>query len=116
MATSYLVFDGECGFCRKWVRHMRTWFRKHPTPIAYQSVDLLSFGLTADQCKEAVQFVSGRGEISSGSDAAARVLITAGFPYSIAGWVMLAPGVSHIAQYAYKWVANNRHRFSGDPL
>ena len=116
MATSYLVFDGECGFCRKWVRHMTTWFSKHPTPIAYQSADLFSLGLTAEQCKEAVQYVSSRGEISSGSDAAARVLIHAGFPYLIAGWAMLIPGVSTIAQSAYKWVANNRHWFSGDPL
>jgi hypothetical protein len=29
---------------------------------------------------------------------------------------MLVPGIRNIAQYAYKWVANNRHRFSGDPL
>jgi predicted DCC family thiol-disulfide oxidoreductase YuxK len=116
MATSYLVFDGECGFCRKWVRHMTSWFSKHPTPVAYQSADLFALGLTADQCKEAVQYVSERGEISSGSDAAARVLIHAGFPYLIAGWVMLVPGIRNIAQYAYKWVANNRYRFSGDPL
>jgi len=26
------------------------------------------------------------------------------------------PGIRNIAQYAYKWVANNRYRFSGDPL
>ena len=69
-----------------------------------------------EQCKEAVQYVSERGEISSGSDAAARVLIHAGFPYLIAGWIMLVPGIRNIAQYAYKWVANNRYRFSGDPL
>ena len=115
-AHGLLIFDGECGFCRRWVRHMTSWFAKHPTPIAWQQANLGDLGLTAEQCNAAVQFVSADLRISSGSDAAARVLIVAGLPFNIAGFIMLAPGVRIIAQWAYRWVANNRRRFKGDPL
>mgnify|MGYP006285680589 FL=1 len=94
---------------------MTTWFKRHPQPIAWQSADLVSLGLTSDECKTAVQFVASGGRISSGAAAAARVLIVAGFPFSIAGRFMLLPGIRSIASAAYRWVANNRHRFKGDP-
>ena len=95
---------------------MTTWFSQHPAPVAWQDTDLASLGLTAEQCDTAVQFVSIDRRISSGSDAAARVLIVAGFPFNIAGRIMLLPGISFIAQSVYKWVANNRRRFKGDPI
>lgn len=110
-----LVFDGECGFCRRWVRHMNEWFRRHPDTIAWQRADLASLHLTAEQCSQAVQFVDARGRVSGGSDAAARVLIVAGFPFNVAGRLMLLPGVRSVASATYKWVARNRHRFTGDP-
>jgi len=107
-ARGLLIFDGECGFCRRWVRFMTSWFAKHPTPVAWQQANLGELGLTPEQCNAAVQFVSADLRISSGSDAAARVLIVAGLPFNIAGFVMLLPGVRNIAQWAYRWVANNR--------
>ena len=116
VARGLLIFDGECDFCRRWVRYMTSWFAKHPTPIAWQQADLGELGLTPEQCNAAVQFVSPDLRISSGSDAAARVLIVAGLPFNIAGRIMLAPGVRNIAQWAYRWIANNRRRFKGDPL
>lgn len=114
-ASGLLVFDGDCGFCRRWIRRMRAWFRRHPDAVAWQHADLVALGLTEQQCREAVQFVDASGRVWSGGDAAAQVLRVAGFPYSVAGGVMLLPVVKSIAQRAYKWVANNRHRFKGDP-
>lgn len=84
--------------------------------MAWQQADLAALGLTADRCREAVQFVDSDLRVSSGSDAAARVLLVAGFPYSVAGAIMLAPGVRTLAQAVYRWVAANRHRFKGDPV
>lgn len=113
-ARGLLVFDGECGFCRRWVRHMDEWFTRHPDPVAWQVTDLAALGLTAQQCSEAVQFVSRDMEVSGGSDAVARVLIIAGMPYSVAGRIMLLPVMRGAAGAAYRWVARNRHRFRGD--
>lgn len=112
--TGVLVYDGDCGFCRKWIRRMRAWFSTHPEAVPWQETDLAELGLSEDQCRLAVQFVDTAGVVWSGSDAAAQVLRVAGLPYSIAGRVMLLPGVRQIAQWAYAWVARNRHRFTGD--
>ena len=111
-----LVYDGECGFCRRWVRRMQTWFPRHPVAVAWQVAGLDELGLTVDQCRAAVQFVDGDRRVWGGSDAAARVLVVAGLPWSIAGRLMLVPGIRPVAQAAYGWVAANRHRFKGDPL
>ena len=111
-----LIFDGECGFCRRWVNNMTSWFTKHPTPIAWQNANLPELGLTPEQCSAAVQFVDANLKVSSGSDAAARVLIVAGFPYNVAGRIILVPGIRSMAQATYRWVANNRHRFKGDTV
>lgn len=113
-AHGLLVFDGECGFCRRWVRHMNEWFDRRPAAVAWQHTDLETLGLTAQQCATAVQFVDTQLRVSSGADAAARVLVVAGFPYSFAGRIMLLPGVRVITRAAYRWVAANRHRFRGD--
>lgn len=111
-----LIYDGECGFCRRWIRRMRTWFRRHPTAVSWQETDLGKFGVTEQQCREAVQYVDSQGRVWSGSDAAAQVLRVAGFPYSLAGRVMLWPLIRSVAQRTYAWVARNRHRFHGDPM
>lgn len=76
----------------------------------------MSLGLTEDSCRQSVQFVDDSMHVSSGSDAVARVLNVAGFPFAIAGRVMLLPFVRGISGAAYRWVADNRHRFRGDPL
>lgn len=95
---------------------MRSWLGTHPVAVAWQDTDLHALGLTAEECKAAVRFVDADLRVSAGSDAAARVLIVAGFPWSAAGWLMLAPGIRTVAQAAYRWVAANRHRFKGDPI
>ena len=110
-----IVFDGQCGFCRRWIRYMNR-FKRHPDSVAWQQTDLLELGLTAEQCMAAVQWIGPTGVIASGSDAAARVLIVAGLPWSIVGRIMFAPGLRAIMQRAYRWVANNRYRFRGDPI
>lgn len=67
-----LVFDGDCGFCRRWVRHMNQWFRRHPDSVVWQSADLATLGLTPEQCTTAVQFVDAHARVSGGADAVAR--------------------------------------------
>lgn len=114
--TGLVVFDGQCGFCRRWIRHMREWFRHHPEAVAWQDADLAALGLTVEQCTVAVQFVDSELRTWSGSDAVARILIVAGVPFNLAGRAILLPGVRSIARAAYRWVADNRHRFKGDPV
>lgn len=115
MQGGTLFFDGECGFCRRSVRIMRERVARCPEAVAWQSVDLSRFGLTAQQCAEAVQYADRRGRVFGGADAVAHVLVDAGLPWSPLGRVMLLPGIIHVARAAYRWVAANRRRFRGDP-
>ena len=95
---------------------MNEWFSRRPDAVAWQTTDLTSLGLTETQCRDAVQFVSRGMKVSAGADAAARVMIVAGFPWALAGRIMLLPGVRSVARAVYRWVARNRRRFRGDPV
>ena len=115
MAGSVLIFDGECGFCRRSVRILRSRVRRVPTVVAWQSIDPSDYGTTEAACREAVQHVGSDGRVRGGADAVARLLTEAGLPWVVIGRAMSLPGVIHAARPAYRWVARNRHRFRGDP-
>ncbi len=110
-----LIYDGECGFCRLWVRRLRRLMRRAPECLPFQDAPLEQFGLTREQCSVAVQYVDKRGRVSAGSDAVARLFIGAGSLWFVPGWLMVVPGVRQISQASYRWVARNRHRFKGAP-
>lgn len=115
MDVPVLVFDGNCGFCRRSVRVMSERIRRHPVARPWQSLDLRAYGLTEEQCSTAVQYVDRKSRTHSGADAVAHVLIDAGLPWSLPGRVMCAPGIILACRAAYRWVADNRSRFRGDP-
>ena len=110
-----LVFDGNCGFCRRSVRVMTERIRRHPVAVPWQSLDLHAHGLTEEQCSTAVQYVDKKSRTHSGADAVAHLMIDAGLPWSVPGNLMRIPGIIHLFRAAYMWVANNRSRFRGDP-
>lgn len=116
MATSVLIYDGDCGVCTKLSRFVTTGVRSEPTDFAvsaYQDADLESLGLTAEQCDEALQWVSSTGRVSSAQDAVARVLLAGRVPFRPLGAIILIPGINAVAGAVYRWVALNRHRLPG---
>jgi predicted DCC family thiol-disulfide oxidoreductase YuxK len=115
VADAVLIFDGECGFCRRSVRILRARVRRVPRIVAWQSIDPAQYGTTEEACRTAVQHVGTDGRVRGGADGIARLLVEAGWPWLVPGRVMSVPGVIHISRAAYRWVARNRHRFRGDP-
>jgi predicted DCC family thiol-disulfide oxidoreductase YuxK len=111
MAT--LVFDGDCGFCTRSVDLMPKSIRRRTTVVPYQRADLAALGLTAEQCAEAVQWVSDDGSHASGHAAAARALQQGSLLWRILGTVLLIPPLSWLAAGIYRLVANNRMRLPG---
>lgn len=107
-----LVFDGQCGFCRRCVDLMRRILRYHPQVVAWQEADLTELGLTPERCQDAVQWVSeirGNGrEHLAAADAIGRVLRNAGGGWRIIGVIMMLPGVHWLAGVTYRWVARSR--------
>jgi predicted DCC family thiol-disulfide oxidoreductase YuxK len=118
-----LVFDGDCGFCTTSARLLVRWvLRGRPTsaerpaePLVepWQRLDLAELGLTADQCRSAVQWVDQAGQVASGHEAVAAVL-RAGHPvWRPIGALLTAPGFGWLAGRLYSWISDHRYALPG---
>lgn len=107
-----LVFDGDCAFCTS-SAHLLERIGPEAEIVAWQLADLDELGVTAAQATEAVQWVEVDGTVRSGHEAIAAVLRTAGWPWRLAGRVLLLPGISTLAAATYRLIARNRHRLPG---
>ena len=110
------LYDGDCGFCTASAMFLR---RHVPTParvVAWQDVDLAPLGVTAEQCRSAVQHVANR-RVSAGPVAVADLLRTAtgarAIGWRILGRLLRTRPVLLLAWPVYRLVARYRHRLPG---
>ena len=106
------VFDGDCAFCTS-AAHLLERIGPEAEIVAWQFADLDQLGITVVQASEAVRWIDTDGVVRSGHEAIAAALGTAGWPWRIAGRVILLPVVSPLAAATYRLVARNRHRLPG---
>lgn len=113
-APPVLVYDGDCGICTKLSGVARRFVMpRRGTVVASYDLDLEHYGLTTEQCLEALQFVDERGRVHSAQDAVARLLLAGAPWWKPLGAVLLLPGVHALAGAGYRWVARNRYRLPG---
>ena len=109
-AAPLFVFDGDCGFCRKW----STWLQRHigdaATFVPSQSIDIGAFGLTPDDVATASYWVDERGRTYRGNRSFARALRHAGLGWRLAAALSDLPGVRLLTATIYRAVVRNRHR------
>src|SRR5450759_763793 len=110
-----LVCDGDCGLCTTSARWLHRWVvRDGSTTIApWQHLDLGELGLTADQCRAAVQWVGQDGNLASGHEAIAATLRAGCLVWRPVGALLVAPGFSWLAARVYSWVAAHRYALPG---
>jgi predicted DCC family thiol-disulfide oxidoreductase YuxK len=111
-----LVFDGDCGVCSSAARLVSGRLRRRGSDFAvepWQRLDLDAYGLTPQQCSEALRWVAADGAVSTAQDAVARCLLACRAWVRPAGAVLLVPGIRQVAGLVYRWVARNRHRLPG---
>jgi predicted DCC family thiol-disulfide oxidoreductase YuxK len=108
-----LIFDGDCAFCSSSVRWGERHIRRMPAAQPYQFTDLEPFGLTADECNLAVQYVEPDGRVHSAEDAVSALLVDAGKGWRVLGRAMRLPGLHWLSGVIYRWVARNRSRLPG---
>ena len=109
--TATFVYDGDCSFCTTCARFVE---RRVPTRarlIPWQFADLDALGLTAEQCRQSVQWV-GDGT-AAGPDAIALLLSDAGRWWTVPGAVLRRRPVQRAAWPVYRWVAGHRHLLPG---
>ncbi len=102
-ARPLLIYDGECGFCRRWIDR---WKRKSGDRIDYrpsQEVDEFP-ELPREQFQESVVLIETDGAVYSGAEAVFRSLGRE--------WLYRLPSVAPVSEWAYRLVARNRQFFS----
>ena len=113
MSRARLIYDGECGFCTWSAAKARRWVRVDADVVAWQSAPLREWGLTPQECADAVQWVGSRHERRSGARAVAAALQSGAQPWRFIGSVLDTPAMRGPAQRVYQWVAKHRHRLPG---
>jgi predicted DCC family thiol-disulfide oxidoreductase YuxK len=105
------VYDGACGFCRRWAAWLARRLPVGTTLVASQEIDdLARYGLSPDAVRAASYWIDARGTPHRGAASFAHALRHARAPWRAVGWVLRAPLVRTLADRAYVIVVRNRHR------
>jgi len=108
-----LIFDGDCGFCTTAVRWLERTMPRVPTTAPFQWTDLAAFGLTEEEARSRVWFVTG-GRRYGGAGAVAALLRGQPIPaLRVLGWLATVPPWSWAAAAGYRLVARYRYRLPG---
>jgi lipase maturation factor 1 len=106
-----LIYDGDCGFCRRWILRWNSLTRDAVDYAPYQEVQKDFPEITLKQFQSSVQLVEPNGEITSGAESVYRSLAYAQkkWPY----WMYRnVPGCRPLSDRFYQVVARNRSTFS----
>ncbi|MCI0401066.1 MAG: lipase maturation factor family protein [Gammaproteobacteria bacterium] len=110
-----LIYDGDCGSCRYWIRY---WAKLTGDAIQYEPYQAVGDefpDIPPHDFKRAIQFVSPDGKICSGAEASYRTL---SFAKGQGFWLWLykyLPGFSWVSELVYLFLSRHRplfHRIS----
>ncbi|MGW7262165.1 thiol-disulfide oxidoreductase DCC family protein [Streptomyces sp. NPDC054842] len=108
-----LVFDGDCGFCTRAVDILRRLVKPRCEAVPWQRADLAALGTDRHRAQYEALWVTPTGTVYGGVQAVAKLLMSAGGGWAVAGTVLTLPLVRWIAHGAYRVVAHNRGRLPG---
>lgn len=112
LSRPVLLFDGRCGFCRRWVARLRAWDRRG-------RIETLDGALRRERPElppisdaamdRAMQLVLPDGRVVGGGEALREVLryLPGGPPLRL---LLSLPGIRSVVDAGYAWVAARRHR------
>jgi predicted DCC family thiol-disulfide oxidoreductase YuxK len=103
-----MIFDGECEFCRKWIRRFEKMIHAQVDYIAYQDLADRFPEIPRADFERAVHWVDSQGQVSSGAEAVLRALaLNPGYRWTFWAYQRL-PGMRWLCDRGYDWVAKNR--------
>lgn len=110
--TWTLIYDGDCRFCRRFVRLLERWDRRgRLRAVPFQSAAELALlpPIARASLEQAMHLVSPDGVVLAGAAAAPAILrlLPGG---RLLAWTFRIPGVPAFAEVVYRSVARNRHR------
>jgi predicted DCC family thiol-disulfide oxidoreductase YuxK len=104
-----LIYDGECGFCRRSVDLVLRWDRAHRLRVVpfQDQARVAAFGIPLPALAAAMHLVVPDGRVFAGADAAPHILRLLPGKRWLA-WVFRVPGVLPVARRVYAWMARRR--------
>jgi predicted DCC family thiol-disulfide oxidoreductase YuxK len=106
-----LIYDGDCGFCKYWIRYWQALTGPSVTYAPYQEVGGQYPEIPVAAFQRAVQYVAPDGKIASGAEA---VLLSLSHASGKGWWLTLyrrVPAFAVIAEDLYAFVASHRSAF-----
>lgn len=114
--TPIMLFDGDCGFCRRWIRRWQALTGPLVRYAPYQEALAAYPQVTRRQCEEAVRLILPDGSVLSGAHAVFKALALAGRYAWLLRLYEKAPLFAPAAERCYQLVAHHRVFFSRLPL
>lgn len=114
MTQSTLLYDETCGFCTtvvQWVSRQKRGDQIRVVPCQF-AVLTGSHPVSETDCLASIQLFSSEGDLATKGQAVARVmgiLWNARWPEQVAR----VPGIRHLLDLGYTFIAVNRHRLPG---
>jgi predicted DCC family thiol-disulfide oxidoreductase YuxK len=106
-----LVWDGDCGFCRRSVQHLRLRIGERLEFEPYQTAHARFPSIPVEAFREAVHLVETDGRVSRGAEAVFRAIACGGPALPLAAYRRL-PGFASLSEWGYRQVASHRPFFS----
>jgi predicted DCC family thiol-disulfide oxidoreductase YuxK len=108
-----LVFDGDCGFCTMTVGILGRLVKPRCEAVPWQRADLGALGIDRHRAQYEALWVTPAGVVYGGVQAVAKLLMSTGGAWAVAGAVLTLPPVRWAAHGVYRLVADHRGRLPG---
>lgn len=107
-----LIFDGDCGFCRRWIERWKSQTERRVAYVTFQRMGNRFPEVTREQCESAVHLVEPDGRVCSGADAVVRLFDFGLRGGSGLGRLLSLPPLIWVLRIGYRIVARHRQFFS----
>ena len=105
-----LVYDGTCGFCKRWIERWRVRVGDRAEFAPSQEVGARFPAIPAEAFAEAVHLIEEDGRVSRGAEAVFRLLAIGGSPLGLRAYRGV-PGFCGASEACYRIVAGHRPFF-----
>ncbi len=112
MAKPLIIFDGDCGFCRRWIRRWQERVRGAVDFEPYQTAATRYPQVPVERFEHWMHFVDENGRFFSGAEAAFRLFERMPRAGRLLEAYRHVPGFKFLAEGAYNLVARHRRFFS----